>query len=447
MPVNSYLLKHYTSPLKRLISACLLSSFLTLAHAQTLNKEPIQPIRIAMIEGMSGAFANAGEAVARNIRFAVERVNAAGGVRLPSGARPLELIILDSKGQTDEALLQLKTASEKQVLAVLQGNSSSVAAGLIDALDKHNAREPQNRLLFLNYSAGDPALTNEKCSFWHFRFDAHVDMRLAALMAQIAQDSTIKSLYLLNQDYSFGQQVAKSARAMLAAVRPDITIVGDELHPLGKIKDFAPYASKIKSLGADAVLTGNWGNDLTLFVKAAKDVGLNANFYTFYGNSLGAAGTLGEAGVERVLAVSEWHNNASAGGAKTELDALYAAFKRRYPDPKDDYFNPRNVLMVNMLVRAIEQAGSSDAAKVAVQLENMRVDQGAGHIATVRGADHQLIQPLYVSRMAKQGTAGVPLDIEGSAYGFKTALRVPAEALTQSHRCAMLRPLELRPPL
>ena len=414
----------------------------TALPAQTTlsNTPPASPIRIAMIEGMSGAFANAGEAVLRNIRFAVERVNAAGGIKLATGPRALELIVLDNKGQPDETLLQLKTATEKGVLAIMQGNSSSVAAVLVDAVEKHNAREPNQRALFLNYSAADPALTNEKCSFWHFRFDAHIDMRMAALVSQIAQDKSIKSLYLLNQDYAFGQQVAKSARSMVAAVRPDIVITGDELHPLGRIKDFAPYANKIKASGADAVLTGNWGNDLTLFVKAAKDVSLDATFYTFYGNSLGAAGTLAEAGVDRVLAVSEWHNNASAGGATSELDALYAAFRKRYPEAKDDYFNARNVLMIQMLVKAIEQAGTADAALVAKQLENMRADQGAGHIATMRGADHQLIQPLYVSRMGKQGQPGVVLDVEGSGYGFKTALRVPAAALTQAHRCVMQRP-------
>jgi branched-chain amino acid transport system substrate-binding protein len=70
----------------------------------------------------------------------------------------------------------------------LQGNSSATAAALIDAINKHNEREPRKRVLFLNYSAVDPILTNEKCSFWHFRFDAHADMRMAALMEVVRED-------------------------------------------------------------------------------------------------------------------------------------------------------------------------------------------------------------------------------------------------------------------
>ncbi len=404
--------------------------------AQSAGNAHLASIKIAMIEGMSGPFTNAGEAVLRNLRFAVERVNLAGGVKTAQGYKPIELLTLDSKGQAEEALVMLKAAVEREAVVVLQGNSSAVAAGLSDAIAKHNEREPNRRVVFLNYSAVDPILTNEKCSPWHFRFDAHVDMRMAALMAQIGQDKTIKKLYLLNQDYAFGQQVAKSARAMLQAIRADVLIVGDDLHPIGKIKDFAPYVNKIKATGADAVLTGNWGNDLTLFVKAAKDVGLGTSFYTFYGNSLGAPATLGDAGVDRVFAVSEWHNNASVGGVKTELDGLYDAYRKRYPEAKDDYFNPRIILMVNMLVKAIETSGYTDAVSIAKTLSGMSYKQ-AGFDATLRAGDHQLIQTLYVSRMGKQGSAGIVKDVEGSGYGFKTAIRVPASALAQAHNCAM----------
>ncbi|MCX8114217.1 MAG: ABC transporter substrate-binding protein, partial [Burkholderiaceae bacterium] len=265
-----------------------------------------EPIRVGMIEAMSGPFANAGEAVARNLRFAVARVNARGGVRLPRGARPLRLEVYDSKGQADEALVMLRRAADEGATVIVQGNSSAVAGALIEAINRHNERvgerDPAARLLFLNYSAVDPALTNERCSFWHFRFDAHAGMRMAALIDVLAADRNVRSVYLLNQDYSFGREVARSARELLALRRPDVRIVGDELHPLGRIKDFMPYAVKIKASGAQAVITGNWGNDLTLLVKAAREGGDEGRFYTFYGNALGAPAAMGEAGIDRVIA-------------------------------------------------------------------------------------------------------------------------------------------------
>jgi len=404
-------------------------------HAQP----PAAPIKIALIEGLSGAFANAGDAVARNIQWAVERVNARGGVRLPGGARPLELVRLDSKGSTEEALSLLRAALDQRIAFVLQGNSSATATALIDALDKHNAREPDRRAIFLNYSAVDPSLTNERCSFWHFRFDAHADMRLAALTDVLRDDRAVKKVYLIGQDYSFGQHVNRKAREMIAAKRPDIEIVGDELHPMGRVKDFIPYATKIKTSGAQAVLTGNWGNDLTLLVRALREVGSDARLYTFYGNALGAPAAVGDAGIGSVLAVAEWHPN--VGGAPAE--AFYAAFRKRFPDPREDYVHARMQVMVEMLAAAIERARSTEAAAVAHALEGLSYDGatlGGLHRATMRAEDHQLQQPLVVSVMERAGTREVPHDVEGSGYGFKTLRRLDAAAVAQPSSCRMNRP-------
>jgi len=404
-----------------------------------LAAAPAEPVRIALIEGLSGSFANAGEAVHRNLLWAVERVNQRGGVSLPDGRHPLELVRFDSKGSNEEALSLLRAAIDQHIGFVMQGNSSATAAALVDALNKHNQREPSRRAIFLNYSAVDPALTNEKCSFWHFRFDAHADMRLQALTDVLAADAKLKKVYLIGQDYSFGQSVLKQARAMIAAKRPDIEIVGDELHPLGRIKDFLPYASKIKASGAQAVLTGNWGNDLTLLIRAAREVGLDARFYTFYGNALGVPAALGEAGVDRVLAVAEWHPNLGTPAS----DKFYAGFRERFPKPEDDYVHMRMQAMVEMLAAAIEKAGGTDPLAVARALEGARLDPkylGGFHRGTMRAADHQFEQPLVVSVMQRAGTPGVRFDNEGSGYGFKTVLQLTESQTEMPHRCAMERP-------
>jgi branched-chain amino acid transport system substrate-binding protein len=419
--------------LKRWLSVWGLVWCSTLAHAAP------EPVRIAMIEGLSGSFANAGEAVHRNLLLAVERVNARGGVQLPGGARPLELLRFDSKGNVDETLVMLKAALDKRVSVVMQGNSSAAAAVLIDALNKHNEREPDRRALFLNYSAVDPSLTNERCSFWHFRFDAHADMRLAALTDVLRDDASVRRVYLIGQDYSFGQQVLREARATIARKRPDIEIVGDELHPLGRVKDFLPYAAKIKASGAQAVLTGNWGNDLTLLIRAAREVGVDARFYTFYGNALGAPAAIGDAGVGRVLAVAEWHPNVGTSAS----ERFYASFRERFPKPQDDYVHARMHVMIEMLVAAMERARSADALPVARALEGMKLDAhvlGGFHQGWMRAADHQFIQPLYVSVMERAGSPGVPHDNEGSGFGFKTVRYLEPHLTEQPHSCKMTRP-------
>jgi branched-chain amino acid transport system substrate-binding protein len=393
------------------------------------------PVKIAMIEGLSGGNANGGEAVFRNLVWAVERVNQRGAVKTAQGPRLLQLDRYDSKGQIEEALSALRSAIDDGAQFIVQGNSSAVAAALIEAINKHNEREPQRRVLFLNYSAVDPTLTNEKCSFWHFRFDAHADMRMAALMSVLKEDKALKSVYLLGQDYSFGQSVLREARRQLGAQRPDIRIVGDELHPLLRIKDFAPYAAKIKATGAQAVITGNFSNDLTLLVKAAKQAGFEGSFYTFYGNALGAPAAIGDAGVGKVIAVADWLPNVQ--GAQSE--AFYRSFRRRYPRPADDYVHMRMQLMIEALAQAIEQAGSSDAVAVAKRLEHVVVRlQGQG--GAMRAADHQFQQPLVVGVMERQGAPGVKFDVEGSGYGFRVVKTIAAAQAEMPASCRMDRP-------
>ncbi len=396
-------------------------------------------IKIAMIEGLSGSFANTGEAVFRNLLWAVERVNARGGVKLPAsagGAQPLLLERFDSKGQNEEALTALKAAIDQGARFVVQGNSSANALALMDAINKHNEREPQKRVLFLNYSAVDPMLTNEKCSFWHFRFDAHADMRMSALMSVIKDDAALKSVYIIGQDYSFGQAVAREARRQLLQLRPDVRIVGDELHAMGRVKDFIPYATKIKTSGAQAVITGNWGNDLTLLVKAARDVGFEGKFYTFYGNALGAPTAIGEAGIGKVLAVADWMPNVQ----QAQSEAFYQAFRQRFPDPADDYVHMRMQLMVEALVQAMEAANTTESIAVSTHLEKASITF-YGQTGSMRATDHQFQQTLVVGLMDRKGSAGVKFDVEGSGYGFRVIKTLTAAQAQQPTTCKMQRPL------
>jgi branched-chain amino acid transport system substrate-binding protein len=393
------------------------------------------PIRLALIESMSGPFANTGEAVFRNLLWAVERVNARGGIPLPGGARLLALERYDSKGQNEEALSALRAAIDDGARIVLQGNSSATAAALIDAIDKNNERDPARRVLFLNYSAVDPTLTNERCSFWHFRFDAHADMRVTALMQLVKDDAALKRVYLIGQDYSFGQAVLRESKRQLATLRPDVQVVGDELHPLGRVKDFSPYASKIIASGAQAVVTGNWGNDLTLLVKAVREAGFSGTFYTFYGNALGAPAAIGDAGIGRVVAVADWLPNVQTASS----EAFYRAFRTRFPKPSDDYVHMRMQLLVEALAQAIGNAGTLEAVAVARALERADVTL-AGQRGRMRAADHQFQQSLVVGVMDRQGAEGVRFDVEGSGYGFRVVKTVAAERAEMPTTCRMQRP-------
>ena len=387
------------------------------------------PIKLALIDPFSGAFAFQGESSLRHIQMAIEEVNAAGGVL---GGSKIEITALDSKGSAQEALIALKQATDQGIRIVMQGVGVHVAHALIEAIAKHNQRDPDRSVLYLNYSAPDPALTNEKCNFWHFRFDSHTDMKLDALTTALARSSNARRVYLINQDYAYGQRISLVGKEMLAKKRTDIEIVGNELHPLAKIKDFAPYVTKIKASGADTVLTGNWGNDLALLIRAGGEAGLQVTYYTLYAHINGMARAIGPAGRDRVKNVANWYVNVS----EDRLEAFYLAYKRKY---NEEWLFAPSKFAIDMFALAVNAAGSADPVKVARALEDMRFDAGTGEI-WMRPDDHQIIQPLYVMTLTRADGREVKYDFENSGLGWRADMRVEARDTALPTSCRMVRP-------
>ena len=383
-------------------------------------------VKIASIDPLSGGGAATGILAQKTHQFYIDAINAAGGIN----GEKIELMSFDNKVNPQESLIQLKKALDEGARYIVQGNGSSIALAITEAVLKHNERNPGKEVLFLNYAAVDPALTNEKCNFWHFRFDADADMKMAAITDVIAKDPQIKKVYLINQDYSFGKAVAAAANKMLAEKRPDIKVVGDELHPLQKVQDFSPYVAKIKASGADTVITGNWSNDMVLLVKAGKDAGLKVRWETFYGGSPGTVTAIGESGVDTLKQVTEWHKNASP-----ELDATVAAFGKRYPGKENEYAYWRAKTMWEMFAAAAKKAQSNDPVKVAKALEGMKMSTSLGEVG-MRADNHQLLQPLYVSTLSKN----TKYDVEDSGLGWKSNAKVDGKATALPTTCKMERP-------
>src|ERR1700739_101084 len=257
---------------------------------------------LGYIDPLSGGGASVGEGGLKTFQFLADEANAKGGIL----GRKVEIVPLDNKTNPQESLIQAQKAIDGGAHYITQGNGSSVGAALEDFVTKNNTRNPGKEILYFNYAAVDPSLTNEKCSFWHFRWDASSDIKMEALTNYMKGVASIKKVYLINQDYSFGQSVRAGARKMLAEKRPDIQIVGDELHPLLKITDFSPYVAKIKASGADSVVTVNWGQDFALLLKAAADAGLKVNWYTYYAGGTGGPTAIRQANVpDRVFQIAE----------------------------------------------------------------------------------------------------------------------------------------------
>lgn len=389
-----------------------------------------ETVKIAFIDPLSGLMAPLGTNQLHSWQYTAEFANEhnwADGTKF-------EVVGFDNKLSPQESLTILNQAADQGIRYIVQGNGSSVGLALEDAVSKFNARNPGKEIIYLNYAAIDPAMTNSRCDYWHFRYDANADMKMDALTTFLAHDKDVKKVYLINQDYSFGHDVSRVARQYLKSKRPDIAIVGDDFHPLARVKDFSPYATKIKASGADTVITGNWGSDLALLVKASKDAGVTANFYTYYGGTTGVPTAMGAAGADHVKYVGVFGPNNTDN--KPVVGEVIEGYKKKYDD---DYYLATAYAAIAMLSKAFKETKSTDPVKVAKVLEGMTVDGMNGPV-TMRASDHQAQQALVIATWTRADGKIVKYDQEKTGYGWRTDVQLGPAAATQPTTCQMKRP-------
>lgn len=385
-------------------------------------------VKIAFIDPLSGLMAPVGQNQLKSWQYVADVANQKNW----AGAHKFEVVGFDNKLSPQESLTILKQAVDQNIRYIVQGNGSSVGLALEDAVAKHNERNPGKEIVYLNYAAVDPDMTNSKCNYWHFRLDANSDMKMEALTTYLAKDPNVKKVYLINQNYSFGHQVARAAKDYLKRKRPDIQIVGEDLHPLAQVKDFAPYAAKIKASGADTVISGNWGSDLALLIKAGKDASLPVNYYTYYAATTGVPTAMGAAGAEHVKYVGYYNpNNPGFRGGD-----IVEGYKKKY---NDDFYVMASYTGIAMLSKAIKDSGSTDPVKVAKALEGIKVESMNGTVE-MRNTDHQAQQPLVVATWTKVNGKDIKFDQENTGYGWKSNAVLDQFVAAQPTSCQMKRP-------
>ncbi|WP_295552338.1 branched-chain amino acid ABC transporter substrate-binding protein [Limnohabitans sp. Rim8] len=404
----------------RLIAAAALASCSLGAHAQKG-----ETVKIAHIDPLSGLMAPVGSNQLKSFQFFAEKFSKTN----PAGVK-FEIVSFDNKLSPAESLNAFKAALDQGVRYIAQGNGSSVAGALIEAVNKHNERNPGKEVIFLNYAAVDPDFTNSKCSYWHFRFDADTSMKIEAMTTFMKDDKDIKKVYLFNQNYSHGHQVAKFAKENLARKRSDVQIVGEDLHPLAQVRDFSPYIAKIKASGADTVITGNWGSDLALLVKAANEGGYNGKFYTYYTGVTGTPTALGQTGAGRVYQIAYSHYN--MGG---DMGKWMGEFKQKF---NDDFYTSSVVTIYNALGEAMAKAKSTDPVKVAAALSGLKFKSYHGDVE-MRKTDHQMQQPLWMTVWQKADKK-FPYSPENTGMTLAPVKEFPSYVSSTPTSCQMKRP-------
>ncbi|SAI65434.1 branched-chain amino acid ABC transporter substrate-binding protein [Bordetella ansorpii] len=406
-----------------LAGACALAALWTLPAAA-------DPVKIGLVETLSGPQASSGQAYRTAVRYVVDQINAAGGWN----GEPVQLLEYDNQGGPSGAADKLRAAAADGVHLIVQGASSAIGGQITEDVRKHNLRNPGKEMVYINMGAEALELTGEKCSFYHFRFASNAEVRTRALVQGMKQAGALGGkVYAINQNYSWGQDMERAIVANAQA--GGYTVVAKTLHDVNKIQDFAPYVSRIAASGADTVLTGNWSNDLLLLMKASKAAGLKARYGTVY---LDQPGNLANAG-ELALGNFVVHTfNADAGG---EDAARFVADYRAKTGAAPVFIEPQTVYGMMMVADALKRTKAKDGKLVvndfAKALESARIQTPMGEMS-MRAEDHQAQMPMVVSVVSRDAT----LKVDGTDMGFKSTLRLSAQqaATPPQASCQMKRP-------
>jgi branched-chain amino acid transport system substrate-binding protein len=391
-------------------------------------------IKIALIEPFSGPVAAVGRDSLEAFEFYVDRINEAGGVL---NGRKLEIVAFDNVMNAEKTTQQLRKAIDQGIRFISQGVGSNHALNIIKALQKYNKRNPGKEVMYFNYAAVTTSFTNELCMFWHFRFDQNVDQKVAALTGFMNNDPSVKKVYMINQNYAYGQSFQKAARKYLKERAPKVELVGDEMIvPFGKVLDFTPYIAKIKASGADTVLTGNWGPDATRLIGAGADAGLKVKYYSIYAGIPAAMNTMGTrvATFAPILQITESHENDP--GEPDWLIEIENDYLAKY---KKSTYADRFRIMFEMLVKAFNKAGSADPTAVGYALEGM-TNRGAKSEAWMRPDDHQIHFPMVISHISTDVERPFIYNGENYKMAYKTDGWISREELILPTTCNMKRP-------
>lgn len=388
------------------------------------------PVKIGLVETLSGPQAASGQMYRAAVRYAIERMNAEGGWN----GQPVQLLEYDNQGGPAGAADKVKAAVADGVHLVVQGASSAVGGQITEDVRKHNLRNPGKEIIYVNVGAEALELTGAKCHFHHFRFSGNAEVRTKALVLAMKQANALGSrVYSINQNYSWGQDMERAIGD--SAKLGGYQLVEKTLHDVNKIQDFAPYVAKIGAANADTVITGNWSNDLLLLMKATKAAGLKARFGTVFLDQPGNIANGGELTLGHFIAHTF---NAEAGGAEGErFVADYKAKAGHVPV----FIEPQTVLGLSMVADALKrvkpEGGKLNVNALARAIETAKVKTPIGEMS-MRASDHQALLPLVVSTVAKDAR----YKADDTDMGFKPVkLFTAAEASTPAQAsCKMQRP-------
>ncbi len=255
-----------------LVGACSSpSSNQTLAASVQPSTLPVsggKPIKLGAIFPLTGDLANLGEQGKNGLQFAVDRVNAAGGILALGGAK-VELVWGDSQGKPEIGRSEVtRLVQQENVVAIIGGDPSEAVA--LETQEAERLTTP-----FVVSQAPAAQITSQGFQYT-FRICPQAG-QLAQSQVTFAKDLKtlaglkIQRVALLYADDEAGISTAAAVKQSLQDFGLELVV---EVKYSATAADLASELAQIPSTGVDAVLVVSHLNDAILVARARQSAGL-----------------------------------------------------------------------------------------------------------------------------------------------------------------------------
>lgn len=363
-------------------------------------------VNFGICEIRSGAFKDNGDRTIWGIEAAVNEANSKGGLL----GKKIQLVIEDNQGKGEIGVQKVKKlVMQDNCVVVIQGSSSGVGGAIGQAM-------PRLKRIYLDTNAEAMGITGENYNPYVFRTCLNAGMHVKAIAQFVAEKTKLRKAFLINQDYSWGYDVANYYEKSIKQMAPDTQIVGKEFHPVFN-KDFAPYVSKIMASGADYVVTGNWGTDLPQLIVQSRNLGMKAPIGCTFLDDDGAMNVAREA-AKGCIQANMYILGVDSDKAREFEETFHKFSGGKWPS----FVIMEAYIGTKMFIDAVKKAGSFDTDKIIKAFENMKWEGPIGTI-TMRAQDHQAQTPAVIAEYAAKT----------KYYDFpymKPVMTIPAEKIS-----------------